>query len=188
MFETQITQELASRLDRVEAFSREELMGIRTGKASPALVENIIVSVYDNTTKLSILELATVATAGPSHLTISPFDPATVQDIEKAILSSPLHLTPRVEGKLIHITVPALSEEQRREFMKLISAKIEEGRVKIRGARDDMRKKVKATFETKEITEDDKFRIEKKLDEVSQEYTKKLDELKEKKEKEIMEV
>ncbi len=183
-----LLNELKQKIASAHDYIRSELNAIRTGKASPSFVENVSVLTYGGSTKLRILELATVTVSGPSRLVISPYDVSTVQDIEKAIHASPLHLTPRVEGKAIHIDIPPLSEEQRRDFLKVISAKVEEGKVRIRGARDDVRRQVKTAFEAKEITEDDKFRQEKEIDKITQEATLQLDEMKSKKEKEIMEV
>lgn len=180
--------ELKERLVKIIDFTREELMGIRTGKASPALVENIMVDAYGGTTKLRILELASVSVSGPSQLLISPFDPATVQEIERAIHASPLHLTPRVEGKLIRIDIPPLSAEQRHDFQRLIAQTAEKGREQMRTARDDARRGVKGSFEAKTISEDEKFRLEREIDKITQEHTAIIDEMKEKKEVEVMEV
>lgn len=163
-------------------------MSIRTGKASPSLLESLTVLTYGGTTKLKVQELATVSTTGPSSLLINPFDPSTVQDIEKAILSSPLGLTPRVDGKTIHVTIPALSEDQRLKYQKMVAVKIEESKNTLRVARDDARKHVKQQFEDKEVTEDEKFGAEKEIDKITQEYTTRLEELKEKKDRELMEV
>jgi ribosome recycling factor len=183
-----LVNELKQKLTAAQDHTRGELTSIRTGKASPALVENIVVNTYGGTTKLRIQELAGVSVTGPNRLTINPYDVSTVQDIEKAIHTSPLHLTPRVDGKTIHIEIPPLSEEQRKDFVKLVSAKIEEGKIRIRGARDEARRHVKLLLESKEITEDDKFRIEKDVDKATHEATELLEEMKAKKEKEIMEV
>ena len=188
MFTSQIVQELKQKLSETVSETQEELMAIRTGKASPALVENIVVATYGGTTKLRILELATVSITSASQLLISPFDPLTVQDIERAIHSSPLHLTPRVEGKMIRIDIPPLSQEQRHDYIRLAASTAESGREKIRSLRDEVRKKIKSESESKNLTEDDRFRLEKEVDNATQEYTKMVDAAREKKEKEIMEV
>lgn len=189
MFSEQILiSEFKQKLDRVIEKTKEEIVTIKTGKASPVMVESLMVLSYGGTTKLKLLELATIMTEGASGLLIAPFDPSTVQDIEKAILSSPLNLTPRVDGKNIHIKIPPLSEEQRKQMLKTVSTKIEEGKVAMRHDRDEARKKVKAAQEEKTISEDDKFRIEKDIDKITHEYTLSLEELKSRKEKELMEV
>ena len=175
------------KLQRAIAQIRDELMGIRTGKASPVLVENLIIDAYQGTTKLKLQELATVTTNGPTQLVIAPFDPTTIQDIEKAILTSPLHLTPRVDGKTIYIQVPALSEEQRKDFIRLVSTIVEKGREMMRLHRDDFRRRIKTAYENKTLSEDEKYNQEKELDKTAQDYISQLDEIKTRKEKEIME-
>ncbi len=183
-----IYKSLKEKFEKSIEYCREELLSIRTGKASPAILESITILAYGGTSKLKMQELATVSITGPGSLLINPFDPATVQDIEKAILASPLGLTPRVDGKTIHITIPALSQDQRLKYQKMVSVKIEESKNALRGARDDARKQVKQLFEDKAITEDEKFAGEKEIDKITQEHSARLDEMKEKKDRELMEV
>lgn len=167
---------------------REEIALVRTGKASPSLVENLMVETYQGQAKLTLRELATITTEGPFGLLISPFDSTIIKDIEKAILKSPLNLTPVVDGKNIHLKIPPLSEEQRKNLLKLVSQKIEESRERIRSIRDEIRKKIKKSFENKEITEDEKYRIEKELDHLTQHQNQQINQIKDKKEKELMEI
>jgi len=164
---------------------KEDLKTIRTGQANPSLVENIVVETYGGSTKLRLLELATIMTDGPSALSISPFDPSTIQDIEKAILKSPLSLSPSVQGTRIIIKIPTLSTEQREKFIKIVSSKIEEKKEIIRAHRDDIRKTLKNQLESKEITEDDKYRVEKEVDNTSQKYMEEIETIREKKELDI---
>lgn len=166
----------------------QELRQIRTGQVTPALVEDLSVTTYDGTTTLSLKELASLTTDGPTTLIIDPFDASVTQDIEKAIQSSPLGLSPSVDGKLIRITTPPLTEEQREKFVKLANQKIEEGKVHIRVQRDDTRKSVKTLEDNKEISEDDKYRAEKEIDSITKELTDTLDELRERKQADIMSV
>jgi len=167
---------------------KDDLKTIRTSRASGSLVENLIVETYGGQTKLKLMELATITTSGPSIITISPFDPSTTQDIEKAILKSPLGLSPQVQGQKINVNIPALSQEQREKFLKLIGQKIEEKRVSVRNARDNERKKIKLSFENKELTEDQKFRLEKEIDNINEKIMEEIQSIKQNKEKEIMEV
>lgn len=180
--------EFKQNLEKTVESLKIEIAGVRCGRASPSLVENLIVETYSNEAKLKLLELSTITTEGPSGLLISPFDPATVKDIEKAILSSPLNLTPRVDGKNIHIAIPPLSEEQRRQLLKIISQKIEAAREQVRTIRDEARKKIKMAFENKEISEDQKFRTEKEIDKITQDANQQIEQMREKKEKEVMEI
>jgi ribosome recycling factor len=166
----------------------EELKTIRTGRANPSLVESIIIETYGGQAKLRLLELASILTEGPSALSIVPFDPATLSDIEKGILKSPLGLTPAVQGNRIIVKLPALSEEQREKMIRLGHQIIEEKRNLLRIRRDDARKQIKKMFEVKEITEDDKYRQEKEIDAIVQNFMKEIDTIREKKDAEIMEV
>lgn len=186
--ESQEITDFKSKLINLIEHVRNDLQVLRTGKTSPALVENIIVETYGGSTKLSLKELATTTTDGPACLIIVPFDPSTIQDIEKAILTSPLHLQPQVEGKNIRLRIPPINEEQRKQILKIVSQKIEEGKEKVRAARDEIRKKVKGSLETKDISEDQRFRMEKDIDKITQDFNLQLETVKEKKEKEVMQV
>ncbi|MDO8609403.1 MAG: ribosome-recycling factor [bacterium] len=167
---------------------KEDLKTIRTGRASPSLVENIIVETYGGSAKLRLQELASITTEGPSALSIAPFDPSVTVDIEKAILKSPLGISPAAQGNRILLRIPALSTEQRDKYIKLAGQKIEERKNIIRNLRDNARKSIKTAFENKELTEDDKFRQEKDIDVASTKFMEEIDNIKEKKEVEIKEI
>jgi len=167
---------------------KEDLKSIRTGRASPSLVENLTVETYGGTTKLRLLELATIMTEGASSISISPYDPSVIQDIEKAILKSPLGLTPTTLGAKIVIRIPSLNTEQREKYIKVVAEKVEEKKVTIRNHRDDSRKTIKNAFEKKEMSEDEKYRLEKEIDAQSIKFMEEINIIKESKEKEIMEV
>lgn len=183
-----IVQEFKTNCQKSLEHLKEDLKSIRTGRSNPSLVENIVVEAYGGSTKLRMLELATIVTEGPSALSITPFDPTVLQDIEKAILKSPLGMSPIVQGSRIIIKIPALSTEQREKFIKLVGEKVEEKKVQIRGNRDDARRTLKNQFEKKETTEDIKFRVEKEIDEAAQKLMEEIDLIREKKEQEIREV
>ncbi|MBI5127103.1 ribosome recycling factor [Candidatus Roizmanbacteria bacterium] len=167
---------------------KEDLKSIRTGRATPSLVENLVVETYGGQSKLRLLEMATITTEGPQALLIIPFDPSVISDIEKAILKSPLGLSPNVQGSKIIIKIPSLSTEQREKFIKTAGEKIEDKKNQIRNLRDDVRKKIKTSFEKKETTEDVKYRLEKEIDNISQEFIQEIETIKTKKEAEIREI
>ncbi len=167
---------------------KEDLKSIRTGRASPSLVENLTVETYGGQTKLRLLELATIITEGASLISISPFDPSVIQDIEKAILKSPLGLTPATQGTKIIIRIPSLNTEQREKYIKVVREKVEEKKVTVRNHRDDSRRIIKNSFEKKEMSEDEKYRLEKEIDTQSIKFMEEINVIKESKEKEIMEV
>ena len=167
---------------------KDDLKVIRTSHASPALLENIEVEAYDGTMKMKLMELATIANESPTVLAVVPFDPAITQDVERAIRKSPLGLSPATQTNKILITVPSLSDEQRGKYVKLVSEMAEASRHILRGYRDDARKKIKHASEIKEISEDEKFRMEKLVDEETQKANEQIQSIKDKKEKDIMTV
>ena len=169
-------------------YLKEDLKSIRTGKSNPALLENLIVETYGGQTKLRLLELATIVGEGPSALSVTPYDPSTLADIEKSILKSALGISPAVQGSRIIARIPDLSQEQREKYSKLVGQKAEEKKNVIRGYRDEARKKIKQLFEAKEIREDEKFKLEKDIDAASQTKMDELLQIRDKKEKEIMEI
>lgn len=181
-------QDFKQNLTKTIQSLKEDLKLIRTGRATPALVEDLVVETYGGQTKLKLMELATIVTEGSTALLIAPFDPSVTPDIEKAILKSSLGFSPSVQGTKIVIKIPPLSQEQREKMIKLISQKVEEKKNIIRNHRDDARKKIRTLLEQKSITEDDKFRREKEIDEISSKNIDEVQKLREAKEKEIMEV
>lgn len=179
---------LKSSIETIIEQLKEDLKTFRTGRANPTMIEYLLVDAYGGQTKMKLLEMATILTEGPTTLVISPFDPATLSDIEKAILKSPIGLSPQIQGNRIILKIPLLSQEQREKLIKLCHMKIEEKRNTIRNIRDEVRKKIKTMFEAKEITEDDKFRTEKEIDTVTQKYMEHIEAVKDKKDREISEI
>ena len=169
-------------------YLKEDIKTIRTGKANPAILEGLLVDTYGGQSKLKLLELSTIMTEGPSALSVTPYDPATLGDIEKAIQKSDLGLSASVQGNRLIVRIPPLSQEQREKYVKLVNQKNEEKRNSVRNFRDEARKKVKLQFEKKEITEDDKFRLEKDLDAETQKIMDELQRIRENKEQEIMQI
>lgn len=165
---------------------KEELKGIRTGKANPSLVENIIVGTYNNTVKLKLKELTAITTLDNTTLLIKPFDPTTISDIEKALLKSPLGLSPQLQNQQFLLKFPPLTQEQREKILRFARQLIEEYKNYIRKIRDEFRKQIKLSFENKNITEDERFRIEKQIDEETKKMMSEIEDLKNKKESEIL--
>ncbi len=177
-----------SNLQQTISALKEELKTIRTGRANPAMVEDLIVEAYGGSTKLRLKELSTITTDGASALLIAPFDPSTIIDIEKGILKSPLGISPQTQGNRITIRIPPMSQEQRDKFVKLVGQMIEEKRSIIRNHRDDIRKKIRDEFEKKTLTEDDKYRLEKEIDQVTQKANEDVAAVKAAKDAEIQQV
>lgn len=165
---------------------KRELMTIRTGRASPALIEPLRVDYYGTATPLQ--QIATIAAPEARLLTIKPFDPSTLPAIEKAILKSDLGLTPMNDGKIIRLAIPALTEERRRELSKVVHKHAEEARVALRNIRRDSLKDLEDMEKEKLISEDQHFKGKEMLQELIDKYTTKVDEVAKGKEAEIMEV
>lgn len=182
-----IVQEFKQHTSKIVEALKEELKSIRTGRATPALVEGLQVEAYGGT-PMRLLELAAITTEGPSMIIIAPFDPSTVGDIERAIQKSTLGFNPAINGNTIRIAVPPMSQEQREKYAKLIGQMIEEKRESVRGNREEARRQVKLGVDAKELTEDDKYRLEKEIDEATQKTNEELQKIRESKERELMEV
>lgn len=165
---------------------KEDLAGIRTGRATPALVERIPVDYYGTPTPMQ--QLATFSVPEPRQILIKPFDPGSIKDIERAIQVSDLGLTPANDGKAIRLTLPPLTEERRQELVRVVGSRVEEARVAVRNIRRDTIKDLREFEDEKMISEDDLKRAEDDIQKLTDEYIEKLNEVGEDKEKEIMEV
>jgi ribosome recycling factor len=163
-----------------------DLAGVRTGRASPALVERLDVEYYGQATPL--LQLATISAPEPRMLTIKPFDPSSLKDIERAILASELGLTPNNDGKIIRLSIPALNEERRRQLTKVVGHRLEEARVAVRNIRRSVHEDMREFQKEKLITEDELERGETDLQKLTDKYVERVDELGQRKEAEIMEI
>ncbi len=159
---------------------------VRAGRASAAVLEPIRVDYYGVPTPIS--QMATVASPDPRTLTIQPWDKTTLKAIEKAILISDLGINPQNDGRIIRLVFPQLTEERRRDLMKLVHKYAEEGKVAVRNIRRDAMEAFKAQKKKSEITEDDLKIVEKDLQELTDEYIKEVDALAAKKEKELAEI
>jgi ribosome recycling factor len=163
-----------------------DLRSVRTGRASPALVERVQVDYYGSMTPLN--QLATISAPEPQLLTIRPYDPGSLRDIERAILSSDLGLTPNNDGKLIRLAIPSLNEERRLELVKVVSRRGEEAKVAVRNIRRDALDELREYEREKLISEDEFYTTRDDLQELTDRYTQQVDEIQERKEKEITEI
>jgi ribosome recycling factor len=164
----------------------EDLLGIRTGRASPALVDHLSVDYYGAPTPM--MQLANISVPEPRGLLIRPYEPSTLKVIEKAILASDLGLTPNNDGKVIRLTLPVLTEQRRKDLVKLVNARLEEARVAARNIRRDVLKDMREFEHEKLISEDDLKRGEDDLQKLTERFIQQIETIGDKKEKEIMEV
>lgn len=180
----EILLEAEEKMIKTEEFVQHEFAGVRTGKASPGLVENIMVEVYGS--QMRIRELAGITTPESRMLLIQPWDATTVHPIEKAIQKANLGLNPAVDKKFIRIVLPELSTERRQEFVKAVKRMSEDGRVAIRHVRRDAMELLKKESKAGGVTEDDIKNAEKEIQKLTDDYIAKIDVHLAAKEKEIM--
>ncbi len=170
--------------DRSVEMLRTDLSSLRVGRANPLMVENITVEAYGARTPLK--QMASITVPEARTLLIMPWDKSVAKDIEKAIIVANIGINPVNEGSQIRLTVPQLTEESRRELVKSVGEKMEKTRIAIRQLRDTVRDEISTAEKNKDITEDDKFNLQKKLDEIVKDYNEKIKKLGDDKEAEIM--
>ncbi len=165
---------------------KEDLHSIRAGRANPALLDRITVNYYGSETPLK--QIASVSAPEPRLLVIQPYDSNAMQNIEKAIMQSDLGLNPSNDGKIIRLSIPMLTEERRKDLIKLVKKTGEEAKIALRNERRDANDKLKKLHKNNELTDDDLKKAEEKVQELIDKYTSIIDELISKKENEVMEV
>jgi ribosome recycling factor len=182
----EVLDELRQRMQKSVEALQEDLLSIRTGRASPALVEKLPVEYYGALMPLN--QMASIAAPEPRLLVIRPWDASSLAAIERAILKSDLGLTPMNDGKLIRLNIPRLTEERRRDLAKVVSRRVEEGRVSVRNLRRDALQDLRDFENEKMISEDDFYRGKDRVQEITDELIAKVDEIGERKEAELMEI
>ena len=174
------------RMDKCLEFLQTEFQGLRTGKASPSLVENIQVDYYGTQTRLK--DLANIATPEPRLIVINAFDPSSLDAVEKAITGANLGITPMNDGRVIRIPIPELSEERRTDLVKVAKRMSEEARIAVRNTRREANDSVKSLQKAGTISEDERDGTLEEVQKFTDEHIKKIDAVMEGKEKDIMEV
>ena len=178
--------EAEEKMIKTESVVINEFAGVRTGKASPSLLENIMVEVYGS--QMRLRELAGITTPEPRMLVVQPWDITGVQAIEKAIQKANLGLSPVVQGKIIRVSFPELSQERRLEFVKITKKMAEDSRVAVRHVRRDAMELLKKAVKAHETSEEDQEKTEKEIQKLTDQYTAKIDAHLAHKEKEILTV
>jgi ribosome recycling factor len=181
-----ILQELKAAMDKAVAHTQNEFSSLHTGKASPAMVENLVADTYGAT--MRIREIAAITTPDPRTIQIQPWDKSSVQPIEKAILAANIGLTPVAKGTLIRCTIPEMSGERRKELVKVANSMAEEGRIAIRSIRRDMLEVFKKLQKDGAIGEDDLKRIEKEVQKLTDSANGEIQKFFEVKEKDLLQV
>jgi ribosome recycling factor len=181
-----ILTEAESRMRGAVRSLEEDLSAIRTGRASPAIVEKLSIDYYGTPTPL--MQLATISAPEPRLLTIRPFDPGSLKNIERAILTSDLGLTPNNDGKLIRLSIPPLTEERRHDLVRVVKSRTEEARVSVRNVRRDALNDIREFEREKIISEDELKRGEEDLQKLTDNYIEQINQTGERKEIEVLEV
>lgn len=182
----EVYREAETRMKGAIQALEEDLAGIRTGRAHPALVERLPVEYYGIPTPL--VQLASISVPEPRSLLIRPFDAGSLRAIERGIQSSDLGLTPNNDGKAIRLNLPPLTEERRRDLVKLVHTRVEEARVAARNVRRDSIKDLREFEQEKMISEDDLKKGEEELQKITDRFIEEINSIGERKEKEILEV
>jgi ribosome recycling factor len=177
-----------TKMQHVMELTLADISSIRTGRASASVVSDLSVLVYGGAQKLKIQELASINVTDSQTIVIDPWDKSIIGDIKKGIMSANVGLNPSIDGEVIRIILPSMTTEDRQKFVKLLGAKLENGRVMVRQVRADIMKDIKTTFEKKEVTEDQKFAQEKKLQDLTDEFVGKINEMGKKKEEELLQI
>ncbi len=183
---TEVLLAAEEKMDKCVEFLQGELSGLRTGKASPSLVENITVDYYGTATRLR--EIANISTPEPRLIVISPFDPSSLGAIEKAISAANIGITPMNDGRLIRVPIPELSEERRGELAKVAGRSTEEQRVAVRNVRREANDQLKSLQKNSKITEDERDESLEEVQKLTDDHIKKMDGMLSAKEKDVMEV
>lgn len=174
------------KMDKAVSVLKEELGGVRTGRATPALLSRLIVEYYG--TPVPIQQLATFSVPEPRTLVIQPFDKGSISSIEKAIMSSDLGITPSNDGSVVRLGFPPLTEERRKELIKVVHHRAEEGKVAVRNVRRHAKEELERLERDGAISEDDLVRSEKELQKLTDRHTATIDEALAHKERELKEV
>ena len=181
----ELQQETESRMKKSVEALENDLRTIRTGRASPALVERVVVDYYDTPTPLN--QLAVIGAPEPQLLTIRPYDPTSIGDIERAIQTSDLGLTPSNDGKLIRLAIPSLTEERRKELVRVVQQRVEEAKIALRNIRREALDDLREFEKEKIISEDDFYRGRDDLQTLIDKYNEQMEETGKRKARDVME-
>jgi ribosome recycling factor len=182
----EFVRDATGRMDKSVETTHEHFNSVRTGRASGALLDRIQIDYYGTPTPLK--SLASLTVPEPRMLVIQPFDPSSIKQIERAILESDLGLTPSNDGKVIRLPIPQLTEERRKEYVKIVRNMAEEGRVAVRNVRRDVMRHLEELVKNGDVGDDDERAAEARVQKLTDDHVHKIDDLLKHKEAEIMEV
>ena len=183
-----LTSSAQANMQRVLDVLKTDLGTVRTGRAAPSLVENIVVAAYQGTQRLKVIELGQIQATDAQTIVITPYDASIIGEIHKAIMDGNVGLTPIIDGTIIRISIPPLSEERRQQLVGLVHQKLEGGKIQIRQVRHEAINDYKKQFNDKTISEDEMFHAEKEVQRITDETINELESLGKKKEEELMQI
>ncbi|TSC83487.1 MAG: ribosome recycling factor [Microgenomates group bacterium Gr01-1014_16] len=176
------------KMQRAVEFTRADIAVIRTGRANPALVENVMINAYGGTARLKVMELGTLSVPEANMIVITPYDQSIAGDIRRDLEAANLGVTPVLDNGIIRITFPPLTEERRLEYVKMLHVKLEDGRVKIRQVRHEKMSEFKRLFEDGTLPEDDRYSLEEELQKVTDKMMEEIEKLGKVKQEELMKI
>ncbi len=182
----ELLREAEEHMEKSVDWLRTELNGIRAGRATPSMIENVRIDYYGSQTPLN--QLASISAPQPDLLLVQPWDRSALPDVEKGIMTANMGLNPNNDGTFIRIPVPPLSEERRRDLVKTARSRGEEAKIAVRNIRRDVKDRIKKIADAESISEDMRYESEERLQSITDEYVEKIDHLLDRKEQEIMEV
>lgn len=175
-------------MQKVLDMLKTDLSTVRTGRATPSLVEHIVINAYGGTQRLKVMELATINASDPQTLVLTPFDPSITLEIQKSILEANVGLNPVIDSTIIRISIPPLSEERRRDLTHLMRQKLENGRIMVRQVRHEAMTSVKKDYNDKAISEDQMVHSEREIQRTTDEIIAEIDTMGKKKEEELLQI
>ncbi|BDR53005.1 ribosome-recycling factor [Bombiscardovia nodaiensis] len=181
-----VVEQAQAQMEKTLESTKENFSGIRTGRANPSLLNDIVVDYYGAPTPIK--SLATIAVPEPRTLAVTPFDISQAAAVEKAIRDSDLGVNPNRDGKVIRVTMPELTEERRKDYVKIAKTKAEDGKVALRNIRRKAKESIEASVKDGDLGEDEGERLQKELDNLTKQKSTEIDQLLESKQKEILEV
>ncbi|MGD2147438.1 MAG: ribosome recycling factor [Anaerolineae bacterium] len=181
----ELLRETEKRMLKAVEVLKADLRTIRTGRASPALLERVTVEYYGQPTPLN--QLAVISAPEPTLLVVRPYDPGSLEEIERGILTSDVGLTPSNDGRIIRLPIPRLTEERRQELAKMVRQRVEEGKVALRNVRRDTLEDLREFEKEKLVSEDEFYRGKEKLQDLIDHYTEQMEEISSRKQREIIE-
>jgi|SRR3989344_1816713 len=179
-------QDIRLKMQGVVEFTKRDVATIRTGRANPAIVEGIVIGAYGGTAKLKVMELGTISVPEPQQLVITPYDQSIIGDIRRDIEAANIGVQPVIDNNVIRLSFPPLTAERRLEYVKLLHHKLEDGRVKVRQIRHEKMTEMKREFEEGTLPEDDRTRLEKELQEITDKMMEEIEAVGRAKEAELM--